>query len=80
MDEVKKEEEVQPEPQPLTLSITLNPDGKVSVSFPLLKDSIATYGLMKLGEKILDKHYAEANKSMIIPPKGGIRNFVRGLK
>lgn len=78
MDEVKKEEEVQP--QPLTLSITLNPDGKVSVNFPLLKDSIVTYGLMKLGEKVLDKHYAEANKPMIVPPKGGIRNFVRGLK
>lgn len=56
-------------------------EGKgASVSFPKLDDKVLTYGFLKLGEKTLDKHYEQMEKSSIIQPKGGIMNFARNKK
>lgn len=49
----------------------------VVVHFPFLNDKVATYGFLKLAEKVLDAYYAKIEKSMIQPAKGSMLNFVR---
>lgn len=51
----------------------------MTVFFPFLQDKIATYGFLKIAEKILDEYYSK-QKPLIQPAKsGGIMNFARRI-
>lgn len=49
------------EPQPIELKIIINPNGSLQVQGPL-HDKILCYGMLKLGEKELDKHFDQARQ------------------
>lgn len=49
------------ESQPIELKITINPDGVVYVQGPL-NDPILCYGMLKMGERQLDKHFDQSRK------------------
>ena len=77
MPEEKREPEK--EPQPLIMIITMQLNGEMQVSFPMLANQIVSYGFLKMAEKTLDNFYTEQTKSRITKPNG-IMNFVRGMK
>lgn len=71
-------EEIKPEEaKPIIMTVEMSLDGKMIIHFPMLSDKIATYGFLKMAEKTLDRHYAQAEQSKIVKP-GGIMDFVRG--
>lgn len=45
----------------LELKIVITPEGRVHVEGPL-HDSLLTYGLLKLGEKQIDRYYEQKRK------------------
>jgi len=74
------EESKEPQEQKiLEMRITVEPGKAMQVHFPFLGDKIATYGFLKLAEKVLDAHYEQSNPK-IIQPKGSMMNFVRGKR
>ncbi len=64
------------EPKPLIMTITMTPEGKMEVGFPMLNNQVFSYGFLKLAEKTLDNFYKEVNKPMI-HKSHGIIDFVR---
>jgi hypothetical protein len=66
------------EQQELTMCIKMTKKGGMAITFPGLNDKVITYGFLKMAEKTLDLHYARIEN--MPPVKGGIRNFVRGMK
>ena len=60
-------------PKGVTLSITFNPDGTVSVTGPI-QDKAICYSMLEMArDAICEKHM----ETRIVRPKGGIMNFMR---
>ena len=64
-------------PAPLVMTITMNPEGSMSVGFSMLENQIFAYGFLKMAEKTLDDFYKVQTASRIEKPHG-ILNFARG--
>ncbi len=63
------------QPQPIELKIIINPDGSLRVEGPL-QDKILCYGMLKLGERQLDKHFDQAKQVRaieLVPGMDGLR-------
>ena len=53
----------QPPPETITMSIIIPPDAPPSVEGPL-NDPIRAYGILKIGEKLLDAYYDALREKM----------------
>ena len=71
-----KEETQEQKPQAIEMRIVAEPGLPVKVHFPFLIDKVATYGFLKLAEKVIDAHYAQ-QEPKIVPARGGFRNLFR---
>ena len=77
-EDVKKPDNGEDKPKPLVMKITMRLDGTMEVSFDLIRNQMASYGMLKLGEKTLDNFYKSKSDSKIVKPsQHGIMNFVR---
>ena len=71
MDEDK---EIKTEPQPITLSITLNPDGRIGVQGPIQNGPLCLW-LLEMGKLTVIQTNMAPPK--IIKPQGSIMDFAR---
>ncbi len=62
------------QPQPIELKIIISPDGSLRVEGPL-HDKILCYGMLKLGERQLDKHFDKAKQVRAIQVVPGMENL-----
>ena len=73
------EEQKPPEPQPIVLTATLYPDGKLNINCPLMNDPMRMFGYLEVikdaVKQIMDNN-AKDSAPRIIPR----RNFLDGLR
>ncbi|KKN41271.1 hypothetical protein LCGC14_0725200 [marine sediment metagenome] len=62
------------QPQPIELIIRINPNSSIEVEGPL-HDPILCYGMIKLGERHLDKHFDKAKQVRAIQVVPGMDNI-----
>ena len=67
-----------PQPKDITLTITLNDKGQISVNGPISNEPLCVWLLYK-ARGIIEAHNFRAAQPVIQKP-GGIMNFMRGRK
>lgn len=74
---IEKEEAAQQEPKPISLVVTLLPDGKVNLTGPITNRMLC-YGLLKMAEEILYDFSKAQKANIVLPKQHGIMDFIRG--
>ena len=65
-------------PTEIVTTITLYPDGRLSIQSPLLIDKMAMFGLLESAKFAIVAH--QVDKPNITPAPGGIMNFIKSGK
>mgnify|MGYP001583431193 CR=1 FL=1 len=74
------EEEKKDEIPVVEMKIVMEVGKPMMVHFPALHDKIATYGFLKMAEKVIDAHYRQIDMQKLVVPKGGMMDFARRMK